>query len=159
MGALAIVVIVAAFGGLAVSLINGLNIPAFKSFKGFKMRPVSKHVTIPPLVGMLLLGFITRNYVPKPMPSFPSLWANYIRQICLCLLMLRGGLTVSFAGKGITVLLMSFLPQFVEATVIALISLGLFNTPIYVSYTIGYGIACISPSIVVPLMMSMIERK
>jgi solute carrier family 9B (sodium/hydrogen exchanger), member 1/2 len=53
---------------------------------------------------------------------------------------------------------LTILPQVGEATVIALLSHGLFGMPISVGYVLGYNIACISPSIIVPGLMSLNDR-
>ena len=65
---------------------------------------------------------------------------------------------MSFAGKGLIVLILTTIPQTVEASVIAWIAKGLFDMPIIVCYCMGYAIACISPSIIVPGTMSLNDR-
>ena len=87
-----------------------MNVPKIGKFKGFKIKPIVRYVTIPPLIGMILLGFIARNYIGGFMHAYPSRWATFIRLICLCMILMRGGLTVSFRGKGLAVFLMAFLP-------------------------------------------------
>lgn len=74
------------------------------------------------------------------------------------MLLIRGGLQVTFAGKGLTVAILSVIPQAVEASVIAWIAKGLFNMSTIACYALGYAMACISPSIIVPGCMSLNER-
>jgi NhaP-type Na+/H+ or K+/H+ antiporter len=53
---------------------------------------------------------------------------------------------------------MSFIPQLFEATVVAFMAQGLFDMPLSMGYVLGYNLACISPSIVVPGLMSLNDR-
>jgi NhaP-type Na+/H+ or K+/H+ antiporter len=66
---------------------------------------------------------------------------------------MRGGMNISFAGKGIIVVFMTFIPMFTEASTIALIGLKVFNMPIEVSYSMGFAMASVAPAIVVPKLM------
>ena len=109
-GAIAIMVIFAAIGGLLIGALGGFNIPKIGKFKGYHVKPILKHVSIPPLIGMIFMGFIARNYVGGPMDAYNNRWASFIKYICLCMLMVRGGLNVTFRGKGLTVVLLSVVP-------------------------------------------------
>jgi hypothetical protein len=104
------VVIFAAIGGLAIGLLGGFQLPAIGKFKGYHLKPILKYITIPPLVGMIFMGFVGVNYAGGPVFAYNSRWAFFIKNIGLCMLMVRGGLTVSFAGKGITVVLLCTMP-------------------------------------------------
>jgi hypothetical protein len=59
-------------------------------------------------------------------------------------------MTISFTGKGILVLTMTFIPLFFEATTDALIALAVFKMPIEMAYAMGFAIASVAPAIVVP---------
>lgn len=41
---------------------------------------------------------------------YNDIWAGYIRMVCLGVILLRGGMELEFAGKGITVVLLTLLP-------------------------------------------------
>jgi len=56
------------------------------------------------------------------------------------------------------VLFLSTLPQLVEACVVAGIGKQLFDMPTEVAFSLGFCLACISPSIVVPGLMSLNDR-
>ena len=84
---------------------------------------------------------------------YDSAWAQWVRTCCLGILLTRGGLTISFAGKGILVVVMTFLPLMCEASAHAVIALAVFNMPIEVSYALGFAIASVAPAIVVPQLM------
>jgi hypothetical protein len=97
-GAMAVVVILAAVAGLILKALHGFEIPKIGRFKGYKVKPVIRYIAIPPLIGMILLGFVARNFIGGFMLAYPSRWATFIRLICLCLILMRGGLNVHFKG-------------------------------------------------------------
>ena len=59
---------------------------------------------------MIIMGCIARNFFGEAVVAYNNEWAQYIRSCCLALLLIRGGLQVSFSGKGILVIFMSFIP-------------------------------------------------
>lgn len=110
LGSLILLIFVAACGGIALGLLGGFSFPKVWLFPGLSMKPVIKGVVIPPLIGMIAMGFIARNYFESAIEPYPAPWTSWIRGFCLCILLIRGGLQVSFAGKGLIVVLMSFVP-------------------------------------------------
>ena len=122
------------------------------------MKPLLRYVTIPPLIGMIFLGFIARNFFGGVMEAYPNKWAAYIRVICLCTLMLRGGINVKLREVGITVGLLSIIPMAVEGVVVSLIAMGLFNLPVNVTFNVGFSLSCISPSILIPCLLFLISK-
>ena len=109
-GALVIVVAVAAGAGIAIGLLFGFTFPSLGKFKGYRLQPIIKTMQIPSLIMMIILGCISRNLFGDVMNAYPTLWTSYIRSICLTLLLIRGGLQVTFTGKGLMVLFLSFVP-------------------------------------------------
>jgi len=60
---------------------------------------------------MIVAGCLARNYLCKAyMDHFPEEVASWIRVICLSIILLIGGLELSFAGKGLTMVLLTLLP-------------------------------------------------
>jgi hypothetical protein len=102
---------------------------------------------------MIIMGCIVRNFFGDVVLPYNNAWAQWVRTCCLAVLLVRGGMNVSFAGKGLIVLLMTFIPLMFEATAQALIGLGLFNMPIEVAYSLGFAVASVAPAIVVPQLM------
>jgi hypothetical protein len=144
------VVLLSAAFGACFGLLNGFTIPKFYKFKGVTVPPLIKGVHIPPIIGMIIMGCIVRNTDVEYMKAYPSGWAQWIRSCCLAILLTRGGLNVSFQGKGPLVLFMSFVPQIVECITIALIAKALFDMPIEVCFAMGYSVATVAAAIVVP---------
>ena len=80
---------------------------------GKKIKPLfrCKFIIIPKLVGMLICGCIVRNFFGDYfMDNYPTKWAEWARKICLCIILLRGGLKLKFQGLGKIVILLTFVP-------------------------------------------------
>lgn len=78
---------------------------------------------------------------------------------CLAILLVRGGLQVTFSGKGILVVFMTFVPLAFEAVTQALVTKGVFqDMPYEVCFAKGFAIASVAPAIVVPQLMFWNER-
>ena len=93
-GALAGVVLLAGCCGAAVSMLPGYQFPKIWKFPGYKTPTIMKVITIPPLLGMIIMGFIARNYLGDIMKAYPTVWAGYIRSICISMILTRGGLGI-----------------------------------------------------------------
>ena len=66
------------------------------------------------------------------------------------MLLVRGGMNVTFAGKGLIVVIMTFLPLILEAITVSLIGKRLFEMPIEVAFSLGFVLSSVAPSIVIP---------
>ena len=51
-----------------------------------------------------------------------------------------------------------FIPSLLEATAIAFIGYGLFGMPLSLCFTMGFGISCISPSVMIPGLINLLHR-
>ena len=97
-------------------MLEGFSIPSIGSFKGYTVKPMTSKVRIPPIIAMIVMGCVVRNFFGEVVKPYKSEWAQWIRSCCLAILLVRGGLQVSFTGKGILVVLMTFVPLIFEAT-------------------------------------------
>jgi len=113
-----------------------------------------KKVAIPPLVGMIVFGCIARNIFEGSNPDiYSEYWADWIRQVCLCVILMMGGLELEFAGKGLTVVLLTFGPQLGEAFSSALVAKAIFDMPWTLSIALGFCLGAVSPAVLVPSVM------
>lgn len=46
---------------------------------------------IPPLIGMILIGLVARNFFGSSMEAWPHKWAQEIKNTSLSFLLIRGG--------------------------------------------------------------------
>ena len=144
-----------ALGLIVVALISGIGGILFAILMGgielkvgkvgpIKIKPILTKVAIPPLVGMIVFGCLARNFLCKwYMDVYPEKYAGEIRSICLSIVLLRGGMSLDFTGKGLKVVLLCLGPQFIEALAVGL------------SFASGFTIAAVSNSVVVPSCMNL----
>ncbi|CAI2364810.1 unnamed protein product [Moneuplotes crassus] len=132
-------------GWYFIAFINGDAHPRW-------LECTKKVMTIPPLVGMIVFGIIGRNIHPY-MDHFNDDWGANIRMVCLVVILTRGGMELSFSGKGLTVFLLTVAPQMFEASTIAGISKAVFDLPIYLCFSLGFVVGAVSPAVLVPSCM------
>jgi NhaP-type Na+/H+ or K+/H+ antiporter len=112
-----------------------------------------KKIQIPPILVMIIIGCIARNYFGDVMKPFNNKWAQWLRTCCLGIILTRGGMNITFRGKGIIVALMALVPICCEAAAIAVASLIVFGMPIEVGFSLGFAVAPVAAAIIVPLLM------
>ncbi|NLJ77770.1 MAG: sodium:proton antiporter [Tissierellia bacterium] len=136
---------------LAIILLIGL--PVGRIFERFK---------IPGLLGMLILGIIIGPYGLNILqPGIINISAD-LRRIALIIILLRAGLGIDkedLRRNGITALKMSSIPAIIEGFFIAFASVKLLGFSFIQGGMLGFIIAAVSPAIVVPSMLELIENK
>jgi hypothetical protein len=152
LGALFAVVAFGGLGGFLLQAIQGVDLYFFK------IKPLCTCITCPSLVGMIVFGMIARNFFGDfVMDNYPDYWADWIRQVCLSIILMRGGLQLSFKGIGTTVGLLTLCPQMFEATAIAILSRVMFDMPWAVAYANGFCIGAVSPAVLLQSVMRLIQ--
>jgi solute carrier family 9B (sodium/hydrogen exchanger), member 1/2 len=68
---------------------------------------------------------------------------------------MMGGLELSFAGKGLTVVLLTVGPQFGEAFVSGTVAKFIFDLPWLLSIALGFCLGAVSPAVLVPSCMAL----
>lgn len=151
-GAFIIILTFGAFGGFLFQLVQGITIC------GYKIEPCCTCITVPPLVGMVIFGCIARNAFGDITENhYPEIWADWGRQICLSIILMRGGLELDFEGKGLTVVLLTLIPQLFEAVTVASFCRLFFGMPWSMCMAQGFCIGAVSPAVLVPSVMTLIE--
>lgn len=117
---------------------------------------------LPGLVGILLLGVAFGPYGLNAL-DINFLNVSYdLRLIALVVILLRAGLELSkksLARVGLQALLLSFIPGLCEGGAIALLGPHFLPLTHLEAGILGFIIAAVSPAVVVPMMISFIERK
>jgi NhaP-type Na+/H+ or K+/H+ antiporter len=72
---------------------------------------------------------------------------------------MRGGLELKFKGKGILVLVFTLVPMITETVAAAVLSRYIFDLPWLLCIPNGILLAALSPSVVVPSVLVLIENK
>ena len=154
MAALLVVVLCAAVGGIIMQIImRGVDFRTGK-IGPIKINPLLTMIQIPPLVGMIIFGCLARNFLCHGyMQHYPESYASSIRNVCLSIILLRGGLELDFKGKGLTVVLLTLLPQLSEAVASAVASRFIFGMPWPLCFAQGFTLGAVSPAVLVPSLM------
>lgn len=74
-GALVLVIFLAAVAGVAFGMVKGFSIPAFGRFKGLTVKPLFTMISIPPIIGMIIMGCIVRNCFGDVVKPYNNDWA------------------------------------------------------------------------------------
>jgi len=158
--ALVAVILLAAIGGIVMQvLFFGLDIKSGK-VGPYNFKPITSKLTVPPMVGMIIVGCLVRNYeCVGYMQYYPDYYASWIRAICLSIILLRAGLELDFRGKGIGVVKLTFIPQQFEVVFAALATRWLFEFPWPLCFAQGYILGAVAPAIVVPCCMGLIRNQ
>lgn len=103
---------------------------------------------------MIIFGCLARNFLCEEyMQHYPEEYASWVRSICLSIILLRGGMELEFAGKGLTVVLLTLVPQNAEAVLSAIASKWIFKLPWALCFAQGYTLGAVSPAVLVPSCM------
>ncbi len=119
-------------------------------------------VRLPGLVGMLIVGIICGPYVLNLMqPELMKVSAD-LRMVALIVILLRAGLelrrdTLNRVGR--PALMLSCIPAVFEGAAITLLGPHFLHITYLESAILGAILAAVSPAVVVPLMISFIDRK
>ncbi|XP_071760402.1 sodium/hydrogen exchanger 9B2 isoform X2 [Centroberyx gerrardi] len=127
-------------GGKLVALIHLPKLPPF-----------------PPLLGMLLMGFLLRN-IPKIRDGvyIDFKWSASLRNIALAVILARAGLGLdpSALKKLKSVCLrVAMGPCLIEASTVAVVSHFLMGLPWVWGFILGFVLGAVSPAVVVPSML------
>ncbi len=117
---------------------------------------------LPGLLGMLILGVILGPYGFNLLePSLLSASADF-RKIALIIILLRAGIEISredLNKVGKTAIKMSCIPGLVEGFFIAFASIKFLGFTFIQGGILGFILAAVSPAVVVPQMLSFMERR
>ncbi|KAJ1569877.1 hypothetical protein HK096_011280 [Nowakowskiella sp. JEL0078] len=114
----------------------------------------------PALLGMLLTGIFLRNVFPTTIVAIPSSWTSKLWALALSSVLARAGLTVRRAVVTANIratVLFGIVPVGVEALWLAGVSAWAFGLPPAWSFVLAFGVASISPGVVVPLLLGLME--
>lgn len=129
---------------------------------GLLLGYIFKRLNLPALIGMLLTGIILGPYTLNLLPDSLLNISPELRQIALVIILTRAGLALKLKELKIVgrpALLMSFIPASIEIISITIIAPILLNISTIEAALLGSVIAAVSPAVVVPKMLYLIENK
>lgn len=118
-------------------------------------------IKLAPILGMLLAGIIISPNLLGLVKGDIGALSKDLRQIALVVILSRAGLSLSFdrlREVGLPAILMTFLPASFEMVAIIFLANKIFNLPYIDSAILGAVLAAVSPAIVVPRMIRLIEE-
>jgi len=59
---------------------------------------------------MILMGFVARNFAGDLSAAYPTKIASWVRNCVVAVLLTRGGMAMSFKGKGLLTILIILIP-------------------------------------------------
>jgi NhaP-type Na+/H+ or K+/H+ antiporter len=136
---------------LAIIIILGLVFA-----KGFEK------IKIPGFFGMLILGILIGPYCFNLISSNLMNISPDIRILALIIILLRAGFGInkdSIHSVGLSVVKMSFIPSLLEGLTIMAMGHLLLGIPLLESVMLGFIVAAVSPAVIVPQMLSFIDKK
>lgn len=129
---------------------------------GFFMADIFRRIKLPKIIGMLISGIVMGTYVLDWLdPSLLGISAE-LRQTALIIILIKAGLSLNLSDLkkvGRPAVMMSFVPACLEIVgyvVFAPLLLGITRTE---SAVMGAVLSAVSPAVVVPRMVNLIEEK
>lgn len=119
---------------------------------------------LPALLGMLIMGFIIRNW---PLPNLKIAielrndWSAVLRNAALTIILTRAGMgldPVRLKKLSWVCLRLACIPCIVEGLVAGAVAYWLFGFPLLFGFTLGFILAGLSPAVVVPPMLWLQEE-
>lgn len=118
-------------------------------------------IGLPGLLGMLIVGVLIGPYYLNLIdPGFLGISSD-LRVMALIIILLRAGLSLhrdALRKVGSSALRMTFVPCLFEGLAVMVVAHFILGLPLVVSGMLGFIIAAVSPAVVVPSMLSFIER-
>lgn len=116
---------------------------------------------LPQLLGMLLLGILVGPHALNLLDDSILLISADLRELALIIILFRAGLNLDLKdlkAVGRPAILLCFVPAIMEITAITIFAPMLFDIPYIEAAILGCVVAAVSPAVVVPRMLSMMEK-
>lgn len=132
------------------------------TFSGLFLGYLCKKIKFPSLFGMIIAGIIIGPHVLNVIDSSILNISSEIRKIALIIILIRAGLKLDFNDLkkvGRPAILMCFLPATFEVLGMILIAPRILGISILEAAVLGSVIGAVSPAVIVPRMIKMIDEK
>lgn len=128
---------------------------------GITLGGLCKRLRLPPLVGMLVIGIIIGPYSLNLIDGSILNISSQLRQIALVIILTRAGLALNLkdlAKVKRSAILLCFVPACFEIVGVMVACKLLFNLPLLDGAIAGAVLAAVSPAVVVPKMLQLMEE-
>lgn len=127
---------------------------------GLLLGSIFQKIKLPPLLGMIITGIILGPYALNLIDQSVLSISSDLRQIALIIILTRAGLNLdinSLKKVGRPAILMCFLPACFEIIGMVLLAPPLLGISILDALIMGTVVAAVSPAVIVPKMLKLIE--
>ncbi len=135
---------------------------SFVFLVGLSMAEICRRLKLPRIIGMLLTGIVLGPYVLNLLSPVLLDISSELRQMALIIILIKAGLSLDLADLkkvGRPAVLMSFLPASFEIIGYVMFAPLLLDITRTEAALMGAVLAAVSPAIVVPRMIKLMEEK
>lgn len=129
---------------------------------GLAAAAICRQIKLPRIIGMLITGLVLGPYVLDLLePSILGI-SSELRQMALIIILIKAGLSLNISDLrkiGRPAILMSFLPAVFEIAAFILFAPPILGVNRLEAAIIGAVLGAVSPAVVVPKMVSLIENR
>lgn len=139
-----------------------LNSLALIFLAGLSLAAICKRIKLPRIIGMLMTGIILGPFVLNLLdPSILGISSD-LRQMALVIILIKAGLSLNISDLkkvGRPAILMSFLPAVFEILAFVFLAPTILKVTRIEALIIGAVLGAVSPAVVVPRMVQLMEEK
>ncbi len=128
---------------------------------GMLLSEVFKKIHLPPLLGMIIAGLAIGPYAFNLLDESFLAMSGMLREIALIIILTRAGLTLNIEDLkkvGRPAILLCFIPALMEIGAMIFLAPKLFNITVLEAALMGSVVAAVSPAVIVPKMITIIEE-
>ena len=129
---------------------------------GLVLAALFKKIQLPTLIGFIITGIVLGPHVLNQMHSNLLLISSDLRTFALVIILIRAGLSLDIhkiIKQGRIAILLTFLPATFEIVGSVLFAHFIFGWTWLDGFILGTILAAVSPAVIVPRMLHLIERK
>ena len=129
---------------------------------GLLMGSIFNRLKLPSLIGMIFTGILLNPYAFNLLDEKILSISPDLRQLALVIILTRAGLSLDikdFKKVGRPAILMCFVPACFEILAVVIIAPKILDVTILEAAIMGAVLAAVSPAIIVPRMINLIEKK
>lgn len=129
---------------------------------GLALASICQKIKLPRIIGMLFTGIILGPYVLELLDSSILDISAELRKMALVIILIKAGLSLNLKDMkavGRPAILMSFIPATFEIAAFILFAPFILNITVTEAAVMGAVLAAVSPAVVVPRMVSLMEER
>ncbi len=129
---------------------------------GLFMHKMFRKLNLPGLLGLLLLGMLLGPFGLDLIDEMTLAISADLRKMALIIILFRAGLGISrdnLNEVGTEALKISVVPCLLEGSLITFLAMTWLNYPFLEAGMLGFIVAAVSPAVIVPAMLSLMEDK